>query len=60
MIWSALMSSGVDPLVAGLAIGLAAPAYTPSRGELEEATGRVRAVPRGADARAGPVGHRSA
>jgi Na+/H+ antiporter NhaA len=42
VIWSALMSSGVDPLVAGLAIGLAAPAYTPSRGELEEATGRVR------------------
>ena len=42
VIWSALMDSGVDPLVAGLAIGLAAPAYTPSRGELEEATGRVR------------------
>ena len=42
VIWSALMASGVDPLVAGLAIGLAAPAYTPSRGELEEATGRVR------------------
>ena len=42
LIWSALMASGVDPLVAGLAIGLAAPAYTPSRGELEEATGRVR------------------
>jgi Na+/H+ antiporter NhaA/2-hydroxychromene-2-carboxylate isomerase len=42
LIWSALMTSGVDPLVAGLAIGLAAPAYTPSRGELEEATGRVR------------------
>jgi Na+/H+ antiporter NhaA len=42
VIWSALMSSGVDPLVAGLAIGLAAPAYTPSRGELEDATGLVR------------------
>ena len=41
-IWAALMSSGVDPLVAGLAIGLAAPAYTPSRGELEDATGVVR------------------
>ena len=40
--WAALMSSGVDPLVAGLAIGLAAPAYTPSRGELEDATGLVR------------------
>ena len=42
LIWSALMSSGVDPLVAGLAIGLAAPAYTPNRDALEEATGRVR------------------
>ena len=42
LIWLALMASGVDPLVAGLAIGLAAPAYTPSRGEVEEATGRVR------------------
>jgi Na+/H+ antiporter NhaA len=42
VVWGALMSSGVDPLVAGLAIGLAAPAYTPSRGELEEATGRMR------------------
>ena len=34
--------SGVDPVVAGLAIGLAAPAYTPSRDDLEEATGLVR------------------
>src|SRR3954452_14453092 len=42
VIWGSLLSSGVDPLVAGLAIGLAAPAYTPSRGDLEEATGRVR------------------
>jgi Na+/H+ antiporter NhaA len=41
-IWAALMSSGVDPLVSGLAIGLAAPAYTPNRGELEDATGLVR------------------
>jgi Na+/H+ antiporter NhaA len=41
-VWTALMASGVDPLVAGLAIGLAAPAYTPSRGELEDATGLVR------------------
>ncbi|WP_029135634.1 Na+/H+ antiporter NhaA [Nakamurella lactea] len=42
-IWVALMDSGVDPVVAGLAIGLAAPAYSPSRGDLEEATGRFRA-----------------
>ncbi|MCW2759911.1 MAG: sodium/proton antiporter [Marmoricola sp.] len=40
--WGALMSSGVDPIVAGLAIGLAAPAYTPNRRDLEDATGMVR------------------
>ena len=40
--WGALRSSGVDPIVAGLVIGLAAPAYTPTRGELEDATGLVR------------------
>ncbi len=42
IVWLALEASGVDPVVAGLAIGLAAPAYTPSRDELEQATGRVR------------------
>ena len=42
VLWLALEASGVDPVVAGLAIGLAAPAYTPSRSELEEATGQVR------------------
>jgi Na+/H+ antiporter NhaA len=42
VLWGALFDSGVDPVVAGLAIGLAAPAYTPSRGELEQATGAVR------------------
>ena len=36
------MASGVDPVVAGLAIGLAASAYSPTRGDLEEATGLVR------------------
>jgi Na+/H+ antiporter NhaA len=41
-IWSALTASGVDPIVAGLVTGLAAPAYTPSRGDLEDATGLVR------------------
>jgi Na+/H+ antiporter NhaA len=40
--WAALRAGGVDPIVAGLVIGLAAPAYTPQRGELEEATGLVR------------------
>jgi Na+/H+ antiporter NhaA len=42
VIWGALMASGIDPVVAGLAIGLAASAYTPNRGALEEATGLVR------------------
>jgi Na+/H+ antiporter NhaA len=42
VVWSALLASGVDPVVAGLAIGLAAPAYSPTRGELEQATGLVR------------------
>ena len=42
LIWGALMKSGVDPVVAGLAIGLSASAYSPSRGELEDATGLVR------------------
>lgn len=41
-LWSALLASGVDPIVAGLVIGLSAPAYTPNRGDLEEATGLVR------------------
>ena len=41
-LWLALVASGVDPVVAGLAIGLSAPAYTPSRDALEQATGRVR------------------
>ena len=39
IVWAALRSSGVDPVAAGLAIGLAAPAYTPGRGELEARPG---------------------
>ncbi len=39
VMWGALLTSGVDPVVAGLAIGLAASAYTPTRGKLEAATG---------------------
>jgi Na+/H+ antiporter NhaA len=42
VMWAALLASGVDPVVAGLAIGLSAPAYTPGRGQLEEATQRVK------------------
>jgi len=41
-LWLALEASGVDPVAAGLVIGLSAPAYTPSRDALEQATGRVR------------------
>ena len=42
LMWAALLTSGVDPVVAGLAIGLTATAYTPGREELEQATGLVR------------------
>ncbi|HEY5857418.1 MAG TPA: Na+/H+ antiporter NhaA, partial [Aldersonia sp.] len=42
VLWAALSSSGIDPVVAGLVIGLAAPAYTPTRNDLQEATGLVR------------------
>jgi Na+/H+ antiporter NhaA len=41
-VWASLLLSGVDPIVSGLAIGLAAPAYTPGREDLEEATGLFR------------------
>lgn len=40
--WAGLLSAGVDPVVAGLAAGLATTAYTPSRTELQEATRLVR------------------
>jgi Na+/H+ antiporter NhaA len=40
--WGALLASGIEPVVTGLAIGLTASAYTPSRGDLEEATGLFR------------------
>ncbi|HVU91644.1 MAG TPA: Na+/H+ antiporter NhaA [Jatrophihabitans sp.] len=40
--WAALLASGIDPIVAGLAIGLAASAYSPDRGRLEEATSMVK------------------
>jgi protein-disulfide isomerase len=40
--WVALHDSGVDPVVAGLAVGLATPAYPAARGQLERATTIVR------------------
>jgi Na+/H+ antiporter NhaA len=42
VLWLALLESGVDPVVAGLAIGLAASAYTPTRERLEDATALFR------------------
>src|SRR5689334_1251844 len=41
-IWASFLASGVDPIVTRLAIGLSAPAYSPAREELEQATVRVR------------------
>jgi protein-disulfide isomerase len=40
--WAFLRASGIDPIVTGLAIGLAAPAYAPARAELRTATDLVR------------------
>ena len=37
-IWVALFESGVDPVISGLAVGLATSAYPPSREDLERAT----------------------
>jgi Na+/H+ antiporter NhaA len=42
VMWAALLASGVDPVVAGLAIGLSASAYSPARTDLEQATGLFR------------------
>jgi len=42
VVWGSLLFSGVDPVVAGLAIGLVAPAYTPGRDTLEQAAGLFR------------------
>ncbi len=41
-IWVALYESGIDPVIAGLAIGLVTSAYPPSREELERATDLTR------------------
>ena len=37
-LWVALFESGIDPVVAGLAVGLVTSAYPPERGELERVT----------------------
>jgi Na+/H+ antiporter NhaA len=41
--WVAMLKSGVDPIVVGLAMGLVTYAYPSSRSDLEEATERFRA-----------------
>jgi len=41
-LWVALHESGIDPLVAGLAVGLAISAYPPARTELERVTELTR------------------
>jgi Na+/H+ antiporter NhaA len=60
-VWASMLGSGIEPVVAGLAIGLAAPAYTPAREDLEEATGlfrQFREEPTPALARSAVVGLR--
>jgi Na+/H+ antiporter NhaA len=42
VVWAALLASGIDPVVAGLAVGLATSAYVPKRDALEAATTLVR------------------
>jgi Na+/H+ antiporter NhaA len=41
-VWLAMFESGIDPVVAGLAIGLVTSAYPPSRADLERATELAR------------------
>jgi Na+/H+ antiporter NhaA len=41
-IWVAMYESGIDPVIAGLAIGLVTSAYPPSREDLERATDLAR------------------
>ena len=41
-LWIAMFESGVDPVISGLAVGLATSAYPPSREDLERATDLTR------------------
>jgi Na+/H+ antiporter NhaA len=41
-IWGAMLASGIDPVVSGLALGLTAAAYTPARESLQQATDLFR------------------
>jgi Na+/H+ antiporter NhaA len=62
-IWGALHKSGVDPIIAGLMIGLSTSAYEPERSALERATELARSFreqPTPALARSAQVGFASA
>ncbi len=41
-LWVAMLKSGIDPLVSGLAVGLVTSAYPPERGDLERASALAR------------------
>jgi Na+/H+ antiporter NhaA/glutaredoxin len=41
-VWAAMFKSGIDPVISGLAIGLATTAYPPSRADLERVTELTR------------------
>jgi Na+/H+ antiporter NhaA len=41
-LWVALFESGIDPVIAGLAVGLVTSAYPPARGDLERVTELTR------------------
>jgi Na+/H+ antiporter NhaA len=62
-VWVALHESGVDPLLAGIAVGLAISAYPPARSDLErvtELTRSFREQPTAELARSAQLGVRSA
>ncbi|HWX74531.1 MAG TPA: Na+/H+ antiporter NhaA [Solirubrobacteraceae bacterium] len=62
-LWVAMFKSGVDPVIAGLAVGLATGAYPPSREDLERATQLARSFreqPTPELARSAALGVRSA
>jgi Na+/H+ antiporter NhaA len=62
-IWAAMLASGLDPVAAGLVLGLLTFAYPAPRGDLERATDLVRAFreqPTAQLARTATVGLRSA
>ena len=41
-VWVELLKSGIDPVIAGLAVGLITSSYPPARGDLERVTERTR------------------